>query len=165
MRYTPQEQKIADLATPVIQDLGFALVHVKIVGEGRGQNVQIMAENAETRKITLDECAAISRALSPVFEVEDPIEGAYRLEVSSPGIDRPLTREEDFAHYIDFEAKIEIDRPLESGQKKFRGTLKACDDGVIVIDTEQGEAHLPFTHVTKAKLVLNDHLLKATANG
>lgn len=164
MRQTPLEHKITTLAAPVIADLGFALVLVKILGEAGGTTVQILAENPETHNINIDECAKISRALSAVFDVEDPINGKYRLEVSSPGIDRPLTRLEDFKTYEGYEIKVESDTPAENGQKKFRGRLTGLDGETILMTTEQGNAQIPYASITKAKLVMSEELIKKTAN-
>ena len=163
MRKSPLEKTITDIATPVIEDLGFALVCVKIVGEGSAQNVQIMAEEPKTGRLGIEDCTKISRALSPVLEVEDPINGAYRLEISSPGIDRPLTRIEDFLSYEGYEAKLESSTPNENGQKKFRGRLKGLDGETILMTTDQGDAKIAFGSLVKAKLVLTDELIQKTA--
>ena len=164
MRYTPLEEKIAKLAAPVIEDLGFSLHMVKITGEGNAQNVQVMAEDLETKNLGVDDAAKISRALSAVFDVEDPINGAYRLEVSSPGIDRALVKESDFENFKGFEAKIETLTPNENGQKRWRGIINGIENGQIFVTTEdQGDAQIPFAALAKAKLVLTDELIKATA--
>jgi len=164
MRLTPLEKRLSEYAEPVVQDLGFSLVCVKIIGEDGGQTVQVMAEDKATRRLGVDDAAKISRALSAVFDVEDPIKGAYRLEVSSPGIDRPLISLEDFKHYEGFEVKLESDVAAENGQKRFRGILKGLNGDNILIDTEQGETEIPFGNLTKAKLVMNDDLIKKTAS-
>lgn len=164
MKYTPLEQKIANLAQPVIEDLGFALHMVKITGEGSACNVQVMAEDAATQNLGVDDAAKISRALSAVFDVEDPINGAYRLEISSPGIDRALIKESDFEAYKGFEAKVETTVPAENGQKRWRGIIDGIENGKITITTaDQGEVEIPFSALAKAKLVLTDELIKATA--
>lgn len=164
MRYTPLEEKIARLAAPVIEDLGFSLHHIKITGDNGASNVQIMAEDRETKNLGVDDAAKISRAIAAVMDVEDPINGAYRLEVSSPGIDRMLKTEKDFEDFIGFEAKLETDMPAENGQKKFRGRLNGIKDNVISISTDQGDAEIALPTLVKAKLVLTDELIKATAN-
>lgn len=164
MKKTPLEQSIIDLANPIAEDMGLAIVAVKVTGANGGQNVQVMAEEPETGRLNIDKCAELSRALSAVMDVEDPINGAYKLEVSSPGIDRPLTRLQDFENYEGFEAKLETAMPTESGQKRFRGTLKGLNEDTILIDTDQGEAEIPFSALEKAKLVLTDELIKRTAN-
>lgn len=163
MRYTPLEQRIATLAQPVIEDLGFALHRIKITGDSGAQAVQVMAEDKTTKNLGVDDAAKISRALSAVFDVEDPINGAYRLEVSSPGIDRMLIEPEDFQSYKNFEVKIETLTPSENGQKRFRGTLKGIKDNKILVTTDTGEVEIPHGTIAKAKLVLTEDLIKATA--
>ena len=162
MKKTPLEQRLSEYALPVIEDHGFALVCVKVTGEN-GQTVQVMAEDPKTGRLGVDDAAKISRALSAVFDVEDPIKATYRLEVSSPGIDRPLTRLEDFKTYEGFEAKLESDVPADNGQRKFRGRLQGLDGETVKITTDQGDAEIPFHALVKAKLVLTDELIKKTA--
>ena len=164
MRQTPLEQRLSAIATPVITDLGFELVCIKTTASDNTQTVIIMAEDPATRNLGVDDAARISRGLSAIFDVEDPIKGAYRLEVSSPGIDRPLMRLDDFETYKGFEAKLESEIPAENGQRKFRGKLQGLDGEVIKITTDQGEADIPFNALIKAKLVLTDELIKKTAN-
>lgn len=163
MKQTPLEQRLTEYAQPVVEDLGFALVCVKCLSENESQTVQVMAEDAKTGRLGVDDAAKISRALSAVFDVEDPIKGAYRLEVSSPGIDRFLTRIEDFETYAGYEAKLESEIPAENGQRKFRGRLQGLDGETIKITTDQGDAEIPFKALVKAKLVLTDELIKKTA--
>lgn len=157
MRLTTLEQKIVDIITPAITDLGIDLLWV----EFKSDILSVYAENPNTGKITLDECTAISREISPLLEVEDPISGAYRLEVSSPGIDRPLFKQEDYARYHDLEAKIELDTLLD-GQKKFRGFIRAAKENTITLETDQGMVDLPLASIYKAKLVMNDQLIEET---
>ncbi len=164
MRNTPLEYKIFELAVPIAQDIGLEIVAVKIIGEGGSQNVQIMAEDPKTKKLGIDACTKLSRAMSAIMDVEDPVDGAYRLEVSSPGIDRPLTRLEDFKTYIGFDVKLETTMPHENGQRRFRGFLKALEGQNILIDTDQGAFEIDFDSLAKAKLVLTDDLIKKTAN-
>lgn len=166
MKQTVLEQKLTKLFTPVMADNGYRLVCVKVLGTEVQQTVQIMAENPVTRRLGVDECAVVSRELSALMDVEDPIKSPYRLEVSSPGIDRILVTMQDFIDFGGFDAKIEMGSP-HNGQKKFRGPITATDEktGNFVIKTEdQGEVTLPFADVEKAKLVLTDDLIKATAN-
>jgi ribosome maturation factor RimP len=161
---TPLEEKITHIITPVVEDMGFTLVSVKATGASGGMTLQIMAENPKTRRLGIEDCAQISKAVSAVLDVENPIEAAYRLEVSSPGIDRPLITRKDFEDYEGFEARLETDRPVtESGQKRFRGILKGLKGENICLDTEQGRAEIPLDSLIKAKLVLTDELIKATA--
>tara|TARA_R100001143_G_scaffold55148_1_gene51113 strand:- start:20 stop:517 length:498 start_codon:yes stop_codon:yes gene_type:complete len=164
MKQQPLELKISDIVAPVIQDLGFSLYCVKLTGQDGSTIVQIMAEDPATGRLGVDDCAKISRAVSAIMEVEDPIKSAYRLEVSSPGIDRFLIQPEHFEKYKGFEAKLETDSPAENGQRKFRGTIKALEDNKVLIVTDEGEVEIPFGTLTKAKLVMTDELIKATAN-
>ena len=165
MRTTPLEEKIKTIAVPISQDMGLDIVQVRIIGDGGSRNVQIMAENPKTRRLSIDQCTKLSKALSIVFDVEDPIDGAYRLEVSSPGIDRPLTQTKDFKEYKGFEAKLETDKPLENGQKRFKGRIAGITDNIVKLTTEAGDVELDFDSLVKAQLVLNDELINATANG
>lgn len=164
MKQQPLELKISDIVAPVITDLGFSLYCVKLTGQDGSTIVQIMAEDPATGRLGVDDCAKISRAVSAIMEVEDPIKSAYRLEVSSPGIDRFLIQPEHFEKYKGFEAKLETDTPAENGQRKFRGTIKALEDNKVLIVTDEGEVEIPFGTLTKAKLVMTDELIKATAN-
>ncbi len=163
MKTTPLENKIEQIIRPVIADMGLSLFSVKIIGEGGGRNLQVMAEDPATRNLPIDKCAEVSKAVSAVLDVEDPIEGAYRLEVSSPGIDRLLLKPQDFTDYTGFEARVETEMPLDNGQRRFRGVLKGIQNGLVKMNTDQGDAEIPFDSITKAKLVLTDELIKATA--
>lgn len=156
MHYNPLEQRLIDIIEPVAADLGFRLVHLSMNNE----TLQVMAENPETKNLNIDECAKLSREISAVLDVEDPISGRYMLEVGSPGIDRPLMNAQDFVDYNGFEAKIEIDPPLE-GQKRFRGFIMDMEDDDVVLKTDQGEVAFPLNSVHKAKLVLTDSLINA----
>ncbi len=157
MRLTSLEQKIADIVTPVLNEMEIDLLWVTY----KGGILSLYAENPKTNKLTLDECTQISREVSPLLEVEDPINAKYRLEVSSPGIDRPLLKLEDYKRFHNLEAKIEIDELIE-GQKKFRGVIKNSTDKIITLDTDHGEVDLPFASIYKAKLVMTDTLIKET---
>jgi ribosome maturation factor RimP len=162
MRATPLENRIATIARPVVEDLGLELVCVKIIGEAGGTNVQVMAENPSTKNLGVEDCTKLSKALSAILDVEDPITGAYRLEVSSPGIDRPLVKIEDFETYKGMDAKLESDTPTSTGQRKFTGSLQGVNGNSVVIETDQGLAEIPFNNLIKAKLVLNEKLLQKT---
>lgn len=164
MHYTPLEEKIANLVGPVIEDLGFALHHIKITGETGASLVQVMAEEQGRKNLGVDDAAKISRAISAVMDVEDPINGAYRLEVSSPGIDRLLIQKDDFEEYKGFEAKLETEIPNENGQKRFRGIINGVKDNDILVTTDTGDVEIPYASLAKAKLILTDELIKATAN-
>lgn len=163
MRKTPLENRIEEIVAPVVADMGLSLFAVKIIGEGGSRNVQIMAEDPVTKNLGVEKCAEISRSVSALLDVEDVIDGAYRLEVSSPGIDRLLLTPEHFAEYTGHEAKLESDTPIESGQKRFKGILKGIENNIVKINTEQGEAEIPFANLIKAKLVLTDNLIKSTS--
>ncbi|MFK7839545.1 MAG: ribosome maturation factor RimP [Bdellovibrionales bacterium] len=164
MRLTPLETRIVEITNPVIEDLGFAPFTVRMTSNGGQQICQIMAEDPKTRRLGVDDCAKISRAVSAIMDVEDPISGNYRLEVSSPGIDRMLVRIEDYEYYKGLDAKIESDTPAENGQRKFRGHILGADNNTVKLNTDQGEVEIPFPSIIKAKLVLNDELIKLTAN-
>jgi len=129
--------------------------------EYKGGILGVFAENPTTGKLTLDECTQISREISPILEVEDPINGAYRLEVSSAGIDRPLLKPADYGRYKDLEAKVELDMLID-GQKKFRGVIRESDDEKVVLETDHGPIELPFVSIVKAKPVMNEELIKVT---
>jgi len=158
MRLTPLEQKIDTLLRPAIADLGFNLVLV----EFKSGVLQILVEKPDLSPISLDDCSRINKIISPLLEVEDPIAGAYTLEISSPGIDRPLILPEDFNRYNGFEAKIELEHPLENGQKRFRGRLLGCKDNAIALDVDGQPVTLSFDGIKKARLVLTDELIKTT---
>ena len=143
---------------PVADDEGFDLVRVRVTG-AKTLTVQVMAERPD-KTMTAEDCARLSRALSPMLEAADPISDAYTLEVSSPGIDRPLTRLSDFEDWDGYAAKIELDRLVE-GRKRFRGVLAGVEDGAVAfdIDGEEETAIIPFEWVADAKLVLTDDLI------
>lgn len=157
MKLNALEQKIDGIIRPVIEELGFSLNWI----EYKGGTLQIFAENPKNGNLNLAECTTISREISPILEVEDPIDNAYRLEVSSPGVDRLLVRESDYERYNGFIAKIELDTPIE-GQKRFRGTIEEKKDGEIVLKTDTGLVNLPFRDISKAKLVMTDDLMEAS---
>ena len=156
--------EIAGLAEPVLADLGFRLVRVVVSGRN-GATVQIMAERPEGT-ITVEECAEISRRLSPVLDVHDPMKGQYTLEVSSPGIDRPLVRPSDFDAWAGYEAKIEM-KELISGRKRFRGVLEGIEGEEVRIEVELDQLGrqiigLPVGLIAEARLVLTDELIRET---
>ncbi len=142
---------------------GLALVRVKMMGGSSDPTLQVMAERPDTRQLTLDDCARLSRRLSEVLDEADPIESAYRLEVSSPGIDRPLTRLKDFDDWQGHEAKISLAEKL-NGRKQFTGALLGTDGEDVLIEVAgPGETRLPFAAIHSAKLVMTDNLIAATA--
>jgi ribosome maturation factor RimP len=150
------------LIEPEAKALGFDLVRVKMFGGGDDLTLQIMAERPDTRQLTIDDCADLSRRISDKFDEIDPIEDAYRLEVSSPGIDRPLTRLQDFADWTGHEARITLAEKLD-GQKQFKGDLVGVEGDSVTIRARDGAvATLPFDGIADAKLVLTDKLIAAT---
>src|SRR5882757_3056205 len=153
--------RVAAIAAPVLIGLGYRLVRVKISGTA-SLTVQIMAERADG-SMTIEDCEASSRALSPVFDVEDPIDREYRLELSSPGIDRPLVRRSDFVRYSGHEAKIEMEVPLGT-QKRFRGIVLGVEGDAARLRPRDAESEaagvlLPIADMAEARLVLTDALV------
>jgi len=159
---TGAARKIAQLAEPVLEDMGYRLVRVRLTGEN-GCTLQIMAERPDGT-MQVGDCEAVSRALSPIFDVEDILPGEYFLEVSSPGIDRPLVRPGDFERWKNHEAKIELTQSFE-GRKRYRGIVKGFKDGSVVVEasSDEGETNveLPFEILSTARLVLTDQLIAA----
>ncbi|MGD9812033.1 MAG: ribosome maturation protein RimP [Sphingobium sp.] len=152
---------LTQLIEPEVKALGFDLVRVKMFG-GDDPTLQVMAERADTRQLNIDDCAAISRRLSDILDEQDPIEDAYRLEVSSPGIDRPLTRIGDFADWAGHEARVNAVEAVE-GRKQFKAVLAGIDgEKVLLDDPKTGRVEIEFTNVHSAKLVLTDRLISAT---
>lgn len=152
--------KIAELIRPTLESLGYDLVRVTFTGGDR-QILQIMAER-EDGTMNVQGCEEVSRAVSALLDVEDPITEAYDLEVSSPGIDRPLTRLKDFDRWAGFEAKVELDEAVD-GQRRYRGKIIAIDGDMISVRDDAGETHkLPFAGLRKAKLILTDELIAAS---
>src|SRR5215203_43534 len=148
---------------PEVKSLGYDLVRVAMIGGTSDPTLQVMAERPDTRQLDLADCERVSRHLSEVLDLSDPIEGSYRLEVSSPGIDRPLTRLKDFSDWAGQEARITLAEPHD-GRKQFTGTLRAPDGEEVRLTDKEGREHvLPFSAISSAKLLLTDKLIKATA--
>lgn len=164
MRLHPVEQQVVEIIAPSLEGMGYRVVRVKHFTRPRGSTLQIMAERHDEAAMTVDDCEAISRQVSALLDVADPIRGAYDLEVSSPGIDRPLMRAEDYTRYTGFEAKIETAYPLE-GRKRFRGMLLEVDGDAVAIQVDNARYRIPFEAVEEAKLVLTDALIKAHQTG
>ncbi len=141
--------------------MGFEVVRVALTG-GSQRTLQVMADRRDGSQISVDDCAEISTALSAIFDVEDPISGHYDLEVSSAGIDRPLTRAKDFAVYAGHVAKIETKVPV-AGRRRFRGRLDGLEDGNVKVHTDDADVVIAFENIGSAKLVLTDELIAATA--
>ncbi len=151
------DRRLAEIITPVIEDLGYELVRVRLMS-GKSTTLQIMADKAGGG-IEVDDCAQISNAVSAVLDVEDPILDAYTLEVSSPGIDRPLTRLKDFDMFEGYEAKLET-TDLIDGRRRFKGVLAGHEGDEVLINIEEGTIGLKFDWLSDAKLVLTDDLIK-----
>jgi ribosome maturation factor RimP len=163
-----QERTVADLAEPVLEELGFRLVRVKISARDGG-TVQVMAERPNG-EMSVEDCATVSRRLSPVLEAYDPMPGTYHLEISSPGIDRPLVRPSDFALWAGHGAKIELREPVD-GRKRFKGVIEGVADQEVHLKIElDGKAEpvsigLPFSLIGEAKLVVDLDGLRADLSG
>ena len=155
--------RIAHEIEPSLEAMGYRLVRVVIIG-GRRPTLQVMAERLDDEAMTVDDCAQISHLVSAILDVADPIAGAYILEISSPGIDRPLVRAQDYDRFSGFEARVELARPIE-GRKRFRGRLLGISAGDVRLATETGEMTLPLAEVVRAKLVLTDDLINAARRG
>ena len=159
---TAIDRRLAEILTPVIEGMGFELVRIRLMG-GKTKTLQVMAERPEGG-IEVDECADISTAVSAVLDVEDPIEDAYTLEVSSPGIDRPLTRLKDFDTWEGYEAKLETSELID-GRRRFKGALAGTEGGEVLIEIDDGAGGtvtigLQFDWLSDAKLVLTDELIR-----
>jgi len=158
---TGLEARVAHVVEPVIEGLGFRLVRVKISAMN-GTTVQIMAERPDGT-MTVGDCETLSRDLSPALDVEDPMDRAYHLEVSSPGIDRPLVRRGDFVRWQGHVAKVELERAAEGGRKRFKGVLGGLDGDRVALAMEDGATvSLPLADIGEARLVLTDELIRET---
>ena len=156
--------ELTKLIEPEAKALGLALVRVKMFGGQSDPTLQVMAERPDTRQLTIDDCADLSRRISDVLDAADPIEHAYRLEVSSPGIDRPLTRLQDYADWAGHEARINLAEPLEDGRKQLTGDLIGAEGDMVSIDVRKyKEVSVPFASIADAKLLMTDKLIQATA--
>ena len=162
-------KKLTDVAglakqiEPEVKSLGYDLVRVAMIGGTSDPTLQVMAERPETRQLDLTDCETISRRLSEWLDANDPIEGSFRLEVSSPGIDRPLTRLKDYADWAGYEARIGL-KDQRDGRKQFSGTLEGVEGETVKLTDKSGAGHtLPFQDISSAKLLLTDKLINATA--
>lgn len=159
---TNTDDRVLALADPIAEDLGLRIVRVRVMA-GKRKTVQIMAERLSDGLMAVENCEALSRELSAIMEVEDPVADAYILEVSSPGLDRPLTDISDFDTYEGYLARIELDRLVE-GRKRFRGTLAGVEDGHVDINLDgetDNTASIPFDWISEAKLLVTDELIEA----
>jgi ribosome maturation factor RimP len=161
---TAEDRQLVELLDPVADAVGYEIVRLRLMAGKEQRRLQIMAERPDG-DMNVEDCARLSRAVSELLDAEDPISGEYVLEVSSPGIDRPLTRLKDFETYEGLEARLELDR-LADGRKRFKGILAGVEDDNICIDLEGEEetALVPFAWVIEAKLVLTDQLMKRGAD-
>jgi ribosome maturation factor RimP len=159
-------RRVAEIVEPAVEALGYRLVKLRLTGQ-KGQTLQIMAERPDG-SMNVAGCEEISRTISPLLDVEDPIAGKYALEVSSPGIDRPLVRPQDFETWVGFEAKLEL-ASMIGGRKRFRGKIEGFEDGEVRLWFDEGKGEkpvvigLPFDGLADAKLVMSEELLKAAA--
>ena len=161
-QHTGLEGRIAELIAPGLESIGYELVRVAIMGK-QTPTVQIMADRADQTPLSLDDCERISHLVSAVLDVDDPISSAWTLEVSSAGIDRPLTRVKDWNRYAGHLARIDLDVPTASGRKRLTGTVLGADEAKARVKLDSGETvDLPHAHIRRAKLVLTEELIKAT---
>ena len=152
-------EHIQHLIEPAIGEMGFNIVRVRISGKKK-LSMQVMVEHQDGQGMMVDDCAAVSRAISALLDVEDPIDAPYTLEVSSPGIDRPLVRVGDFQRFQGFQAKIETTRPFD-GRRRFKGVLLGVDGDTVRMMVDGEEVDFPHPDIDKAKLILTDDLITA----
>jgi ribosome maturation factor RimP len=160
MRLSPVEQQLDDLTRPTIDDMGFEIVRIRLRDIMGRRTLQYMIERKDGAALHVDDCSDVSHAVSALLDVEDPIEGMYDLEVSSPGIDRPLTRKKDFESFAGLEIKLETVMPI-NGRKRYRGKLVGVDGENTIVNVDGTDYSIPLDKVGDAKLVLNDELIKA----
>ncbi|MEO6339209.1 MAG: ribosome maturation factor RimP [Caulobacteraceae bacterium] len=163
---TPEDRQLLELLDPVAEAAGYEIVRLRLMGGAKsGRTLQVMAERPSDGDMNIDDCTRLSRALSEVLDAADPLADEYRLEVSSPGVDRPLTRLKDFETYVGLDARLELDR-LADNRKRFKGILAGVEGGNVLIDLEGEDdvtAQVPFAWINDAKLSLSDELLKRGA--
>lgn len=153
------EAKVEKLIAPAMDGIGYNVVRIELSGNKR-KILQVMAERQDGANMTVEDCASISREVSAILDVDDPVAGAYSLEVSSPGIDRPLVRKQDFERFAGFDARVEMNLAVR-GQKKFKGKLLGLHDDLVEIKVKEETFELPFGDIRRAKLLLTDELLAA----
>ena len=154
-----KKHHLHDMLEPVIKGLGFDLVRILTIGNVN-PTLQIMIERQDRKNVVVDDCATVSRAISAVLDEKDPISGKYTLEVSSPGIDRPLVNLENFIRFCGFDAKIETDVEIEK-RKRFKGRIMRVDGDTVVLMMDDKEWNIPYDAIAKAKLLLTDELIAA----
>lgn len=158
-RLIDPEGRFAALIEPTISGMGYELLRVRTVSASKGITLQIMIEFPDGRAVNVDDCTAVSRAVGAILDVEDPISDAYRLEISSAGVPRPMTRVKDFKDYVGFNLKCEID-PMVNNRKRFSGILTAAgDDSFVIRDDENREFELAYAQLSSASLIYSDALL------
>jgi ribosome maturation factor RimP len=155
---------LTHLIEPEVKALGLSLVRVAMLGGESDPTLQIMAERPDTRQLVIEDCAELSRRISEILDANDPIEEAYRLEVSSPGIDRPLTRLADYTDWAGFDARVKLNEPFE-GRKHFDARIDRVEEEAIAFTLAKfaGKIVVPYSQIRSAKLLLTDKLIKATA--
>ena len=160
---TAEDRNLIEILDPIAEAAGYELVRLRLMGGTEQRRLQIMAERPDG-EMNVEDCATLSRAVSEVLDAADPISGEYTLEVSSPGVDRPLTRLKDFEAWEGFEARLELDRVAE-GRKRFKGVLAGIEDDSVALNLENDDhtTMIPFAWITDAKLVLTDELMKRGA--
>lgn len=161
--HTPQDHRVLAIIAPALRAAGLEVVRVLL--RDRPQVLQVMVERADGDNPVIEECAAASRIISALLDVADPIPGAYTLEVSSPGIDRPLTRLSDFERFAGFEVKVELKSGGADGRRRFRGPLLGIADSAVCLRVDGADVALPYADISRAKLVLTDELLTAPPGG
>jgi ribosome maturation factor RimP len=152
--------KIEEMIGPSLSAMGYSIVRVAFTGGRSRPTLQIMAERNDNAGMTVEDCETISHTVSALLDVADPIDTAYQLEISSPGIDRPLTRRADYERFAGFEARFELSQPVE-GRRRYRGKLAGFENGCVRVVEPAGEFRLPFEAISKAKLMLTDELIAA----
>lgn len=157
-------EQLSALLTEPIRERGYDLIQIGMLGGRTGRTLQVMVERQDRDAMTVEDCAELSHLVSALLDVEDPIEGAYQLEVTSPGIDRPLVKRDDFARFAGFEAKLELAEAIE-GRRRFRGTLLGVEGDRVKLALDTGKIDLPYPAIRKAKLVITDALLQAYQDG
>jgi ribosome maturation factor RimP len=153
--------KIESMIGPSLTAMGYSVVRVAFSGGRTRPTLQVMAERTDNAGMTVEDCEAISHTVSALLDVADPIETAYQLEISSPGIDRPLTRRVDYERFAGFEAKVDLLRPV-SERRRFRGKLLGLEGDDVLMQVGAETLHLPLDAISRAKLVLTDELIAAT---
>jgi ribosome maturation factor RimP len=167
---TQEDIGLVEMLDPVAESVGYEIVRLRLMGGAEQRRLQIMAErplqaDGSGGDMNVEDCAKLSRAISEIMDAADPISGEYTLEVSSPGVDRPLTRLKDFDTYAGLEVRIELDRVAE-GRKRFKGELAGVEDGQVGLNLEGEDdttVYFPFEWIVDAKLVLTDQLMKRGA--